>query len=298
VIGLDEHMLGSETHAAVEELIRSVAAEEALARFRSLPETEVSQKNGPTDLVTVADRNIEERLSQALTKMLPGSLVVGEEAVHTDPALLDALHGEAPVWIIDPIDGTSNFVRGEPQFATLVSLARHGDLLASWTHLPVPGLMAVARRGEGALLNGEPLRIQAPSRAAPAGEVLHLASARPIHLTDEQKQRLYGLGPAHGVKACASGSAGCDYLDVARGELDATAYVWDNPWDHAAGILLVTEAGGTVLTRRGRLFRMAGGVLPFTAARDEEAARRVARLLALPLPPIPPSAALENTVPV
>lgn len=291
-------MLGSGTHAAVEELIRSVAAEEALARFRSLPETEVTQKSGPMDLVTVADRNIEERLSRAFTKMLPGSLVVGEEAVHTDPALLDALHGEAPVWIIDPIDGTSNFVRGEPQFATLVSLACRGELLASWTYLPVPGLMAVARRGEGALLNGEPLRIQVPGRAVPADGILHLASARPVHLTEEQKRRLYGLGPSHGVKACASGSAGCDYLDVARGELDATAYIWDNAWDHAAGILLVSEAGGRVLDLRGEAFRMAGGVLPFTAARDEEAARRVARLLALSLASVPPPTALEDTVPV
>ena len=149
-------------------------------------------------------------------------------------------------------------------------------MLASWTYHPVSDLMATARRGEGALLGGEPIR----TRRDAAGDMLHMATARPVHLTAEQNERFYGLGPAYGVKACASGSAGCDYLDVARGELDAVAYLWDNPWDHSAGVLLIAEAGGTVLTASGEPCRMAGGVLPFTAARDEAAARRIVRLLA------------------
>ncbi|MGP4004461.1 inositol monophosphatase family protein [Streptomyces sp. 8N706] len=274
-------MLSSGTHVAVEELIRTVASEEALTRFGRLSDAEISEKTGPLDLVTVADRKVEERLTAALTSLIPGSLVIGEEAVAADPGLVDALHGDAPVWIIDPIDGTSNFVRQQPEFATLVSLARHGELLASWTHLPVPGLMAVARRGEGALLNGEPVRLP----VAPGNDdVLQLASARPVYLTPEQNQRFYELGPAHGVKACASGSAGCDYLDVARGELDAATYAWDNPWDHSAGILLVAEAGGAVLNLHGEPFRMADGALPFAAARDEATARRIAGLLTAPLP--------------
>ncbi|MER5968347.1 inositol monophosphatase [Streptomyces sp. NPDC002055] len=267
----------------MEELIRTVVAEEVLSRFGRLSDADISEKAGPLDLVTVADRNVEERLTEALSSMAPGSLVIGEEAVAADPGLLDSLHDDGPVWIIDPIDGTANFVRGLPEFATLVSVARHGELLASWTHLPVPGLTAVARRGEGALLDGAPLRL----RPAASNDVLQVASARPAHLTAEQQHRFYELAPEHGVKACASGSAGCDYLDVARGELDAVAYTWDNPWDHAAGVLLVEEAGGTALTARGEPFRMAQGVVPFTAARDAATARRVAELLAVPLPSAP-----------
>ncbi|MGP3982950.1 inositol monophosphatase family protein [Streptomyces sp. KR80] len=273
-------MLSSGIEAAVDEAIRAVAAEEALSRFRRLSPAEVAEKTGPRDLVTVADRAIEERLTTALTAMLPGSLVIGEEAVHADRRRLDGLGGDAPVWIVDPIDGTANFVRGQAEFATLVSLARHGTLLASWTYLPVPGLMAVARRGEGAVLNGEPMRTAA---GQPDDEVLLMASARPASLSEEQHERFYGIGPAQGVKACASGSAGCDYLDVARGDIDAVSYVFDNPWDHSAGILLVAEAGGTVLDARGEPFRMAGGALPFTAARDAATARRIVGLLAAPL---------------
>jgi fructose-1,6-bisphosphatase/inositol monophosphatase family enzyme len=264
-----------ESVEAVEALIREVAAEEALTRFGKLAENEISEKNGPQDLVTVADRRVEERLTRALTALLPGSAVIGEEAVHSDPSLRDALLGDDPVWIIDPIDGTSNFVRGDPSFVTLVALAHDGELLASWIHHPVSGRMAVARRGEGALLDGEPLRTGTEQTD---GQLL-MASARPRHLTAEQYGRFYGLGPAHGVKACASGSAGCDYLDVARGQLDAATYVYDNPWDHSAGILLVAEAGGAVLGADERPWRMADGARPFVAARDEATARRVAALL-------------------
>lgn len=265
-------------HEDVEALIRGVVAEEATPRFGKLSEGDVSEKKGPLDLVTVADRRVEARLTEALTALLPGSAVIGEEAVHADPTLKDALLGDDPVWIIDPIDGTSNFVRGDPSFVTLVALARGGELLASWIHHPVSGRMAVARRGEGALLDGQPLRIAAGEPEGPQGPVL-MASARPEHLTGEQYERFYGLGPEHGVKACASGSAGCDYLDVARGQLDAVTYVYDNPWDHSAGILLVAEAGGTVLGSAGRPWRMADVDRSFTAARDAATARRVAGLL-------------------
>lgn len=271
--------LSEQTCAAVEDVIRTVVAQEALSRFGRLSGGEVQQKKGPLDLVTVADRRVEERLTAALTMLVPGSAVIGEEAVHADRSLLDALRGDAPVWIIDPIDGTGNFVRSHPSFVTLVALAARGELLASWTYQPVSGRMATARRGEGALLDGEPL-ILAPRRDDPvaADEVLLVSSARPEHLTAEQHRRLYGLGAEHGVKACASGSAGCDYLYVARGQLDAVSYVYDNPWDHAAGLLLVAEAGGAVLGVSGEAWRMADGAVQFAAARDEATVRRVVGL--------------------
>ncbi|MDX3214513.1 inositol monophosphatase [Streptomyces sp. ME02-6991-2B] len=271
-------MISAQTFAAVEESIRTAADEEALARFGRLADGEVEQKKGPLDLVTVADRRIEERLTRTLTRLLPGSAVIGEEAVHADPALLRALPGDDPVWIVDPVDGTSNFVRGDASFVTQVALAARGELLASWTYRPVDGVLATARRGEGAYVGGRPLRLPAGG-ATDADEVLLVAGARPAHLTADQHRRLYERGAAYGVKPWASGSAGCDYLDVALGRLDAATYVYDNPWDHSAGILLVAEAGGTVLGADGLPFRMAAGPLPFAAARDEGAARRVVALL-------------------
>ncbi|MEU4093765.1 inositol monophosphatase family protein [Streptomyces sp. NPDC026673] len=271
-------MISAQMFAAVGESIRTVADEEVLARFGRLAEGDVGEKKGPLDLVTVADRRVEERLTRTLTGLLPGSAVIGEEAVHGDPALLGALLGDDPVWIIDPVDGTSNFVHGDASFVTQVALAARGELLASWTYRPVDGTLATARRGEGAHADGRPLRM-APGGAEDADEVLLVAAARPAHLTSDQHRRLYETGAAHGIKPWASGSAGCDYLDVALGRLDAATYAYDNPWDHSAGILLVAEAGGRVLGADGLPFRMGAGPLPFAAARDETAARRVVALL-------------------
>lgn len=146
-------------HASdVEEAIRKAAAAEIMPRFRQLAAHEIDQKNGPHDLVTDADRKAEQYLTEALPALLPGSVVVGEEAVHANPASYEAIQGEAPVWIVDPVDGTRQFVHGEPGFGTLVTLAQGGVLRASWTYAPALDRLAVAIRGQGATVDGEPLR--------------------------------------------------------------------------------------------------------------------------------------------
>ncbi|NSL43100.1 inositol monophosphatase family protein [Streptomyces sp. 8P21H-1] len=262
--------------ADVEEAVRKAAATEIMPRFRRLAAHEVDQKSGPHDLVTDADRKAEQYLTEVLGKLLPGSVVVGEEAVHANPVTYEAIQDDTPVWIVDPVDGTRQFVHGDPGFCTLVALARRGVLLASWTYAPARDQLAVAVRGRGALLDGTPLRAGTPD----PGRDLEVATSHPDYTTDAQKRALLGLR-TDGVAPRACGSAGLEYLAVARGELDATAFSWEAAWDHAAGILLVEEAGGTHLTLSGEPFRVTGGnALPFTAARDEATARRVVALLA------------------
>ncbi|MFJ2784511.1 inositol monophosphatase family protein [Streptomyces sp. NPDC093249] len=261
--------------AQVEEAVRKAAAAEITPRFRQLADEEILEKNGPHDLVTVADRAAEAHLTASLTALLPGSVVVGEEAVHADPAVYDALRGDAPVWIVDPVDGTRQFVHGDPGFCTLVALALHGELLASWTFAPALDEFAVAVKGGGALLDGQPLRSGAPA----PGAVLEVATSHPDYTTPDEKRALLGL-VTEGVRPRPCGSAGLEYLAVARGALDATAFSWEFAWDHAAGLLLVTEAGGTHTTVAGEPFRITGGnALPFTAARDTATAERIRALL-------------------
>ncbi|MFE7170516.1 inositol monophosphatase family protein [Streptomyces sp. NPDC057616] len=261
--------------ADVEEAVRRAAAAEIMPRFRSLAAHEVDQKSGPHDLVTDADRLTERYLTKVLGDLLPGSVVVGEEAVHADPEVYEAIQGDAPVWIVDPVDGTRQFVHGNPGFCTLVALARRGVLLASWTYLPAAGQLATAVRGQGAFLDGERLRSGSPD----PGRDLQVATSHPDYTTDAQKRALVGLW-TDGVASRPCGSAGLEYLAVARGELDALAFSWEAAWDHAAGILLVEEAGGAHLTLSGEPFRITGGnSLPFTAARDAATARRVQGLL-------------------
>lgn len=261
--------------ADVAKAVHEAAATEIMPRFRRLAAHEVDQKSGPHDLVTDADRLAEHRLTEALGALLPGSVVVGEEAVHADPATYDALQGDTPVWIVDPVDGTRQFVHGDPGFCTLVALARHGILLASWTYAPALDQLATAVRGRGAFLDGERLHAGSPA----PGRDLRVATSHPDYTTDEQKRALYPL-VADGVASRPCGSAGLEYLAVARGTLDATAFTWEAAWDHAAGILLVEEAGGTHLTLTGEPFRITGGnTMPFTAARDKATAHRVRDLL-------------------
>ncbi|MBK6011335.1 inositol monophosphatase family protein [Streptomyces sp. MBT53] len=261
--------------ADVADAIRKAAAAEIMPRFRQLAAHEIDQKSGPHDLVTDADRNAERYLTKELGILLPGSVVVGEEAVHADPETYEAIQGDAPVWIVDPVDGTRQFVRGETGFCTLVALARHGELLASWTYAPARDQLATAVKGRGAFLDGVRLHSGAPD---PARD-LEVATSHPDYTTDAQKRALLGLW-ADGVRTRPCGSAGLEYLAIARGELDATAFSWEAAWDHAAGLLLVEEAGGAHLTLTGEPFRITGGnALPFTAARDAATARRVMELL-------------------
>jgi fructose-1,6-bisphosphatase/inositol monophosphatase family enzyme len=263
-------------HASdVEEAVRQAAAREIVPRWRKLAAHEVDQKSGPHDLVTDADRRAEQYLTEALGALLPGSVVVGEEAVHANPATYEAIQGAAPVWIVDPVDGTRQFVHGDPGFCTLVALAQGGELLASWTYAPARDQLATAVRGRGAWLDGERLHSGAPD----AGRDLRVATSHPDYTTDEQKHALLGLW-SEGVAPRACGSAGLEYLAVARGESDAVAFSWEAAWDHAAGLLLVEEAGGAHLTLTDEPFRITGGnALPFTAARDAATARRVRELL-------------------
>ncbi|MEV6837129.1 inositol monophosphatase family protein [Streptomyces sp. NPDC051133] len=270
---IDEFL--SRRAADVEEAVRKAAEAEILPRFRRLAADEVDQKSGPHDLVTDADRLAEKRLTQDLGALLPGSVVVGEEAVHADPATYDALQGDAPVWIVDPVDGTRQFVHGDDGFCTLVALAHRGVVLASWTYAAARDRFATAVRGRGAFLDGQRLWAGPPA----PGRDLAVATSHPDFTTDEQKHVLRALW-TDGVAPRPCGSAGLEYLAVARGELDGVVFSWEAAWDHAAGLLLVEEAGGAHLTRTGEPFRVTGGnALPFTAARDTATARRLAGLL-------------------
>ncbi len=221
----------------VEEALRKVAAAEVTPRFRQLAAGDIVEKSGPHDVVTVADRRAEEQLTVDLPALLPGSVVVGEEAVHADPTTYEAIRGDAPVWIVDPVDGTRQFVHGDPGFCMLVALAVDGEVQASWTYAPALDQFAVAVRGKGAWLNGQRLTAGSPE----PGRDLEVATSHPDFTTEDQKRALLGLR-VDGVRPRPCGSAGLEYLAVARGELDAVAFSWELAWDHAAGLLLVAEA--------------------------------------------------------
>src|SRR5260370_1099123 len=109
----------------VAEHIRETAQAEILPRFRLMRRADIREK-GPGDFVTLADLEAERQLTQRLGGLLPGSVVLGEEAASQDRGRFALLAGEAPVWVIDPVDGTANFARGQPGFAVIVALIERG----------------------------------------------------------------------------------------------------------------------------------------------------------------------------
>src|SRR5215510_12614816 len=125
-------MLDSADAGRVAELMRETAAAELLPRFRALAKEDIRMK-GPGDVVTIADVASEQRLASGLARILPGVPVVGEEAVEQDAGLIALIGrpGES-CWIVDPLDGTSNFAAGRDTFAMIVCLVHDRETVAGW----------------------------------------------------------------------------------------------------------------------------------------------------------------------
>lgn len=222
--------------------MRQVAAAEIMPRFRRLGSADIFEKRNPSDLVTVADVEAERRLSAELRALLPGSVVVGEEGVEHDPEALRALAGDAPVWVIDPVDGTFNYARGRSCFAVIVALCRGGETVAGWILDPVADSMVYAARGEGAWREDEggTRRLRLPPAKAVTDMVGSLA--RRLGKSVETRRQA-GAGPLP-AKSVKYGCTGREYMDLASGLLDFARYTRLKPWDHAAGVLIHAEAGG------------------------------------------------------
>ncbi len=248
---------GKGAFTAVDAIIREVAGDEVMPRFRQLSSDDIREKN-PGDLVTVADIESERRLAELLPQLLPGSRVVGEEAASADPAVMDVLAGNAPVWIVDPVDGTDNFAHGKECFALIVALVADGETLAGWIHDPVAGVTAMAGAGEGAWMDdGTLLEI-------PRGIKI---SAMTGSAPKKVRKRLIERGPLNGHPMPANlvhyRCAGREYMDMARGRLHFARFGrWLKPWDHAAGILIHREAGGhAALSETGTAYSPVGGII-------------------------------------
>lgn len=208
--------------------IRDVAAIEILPRFQKLAAGEMHEKQ-PGQLVTIADIEAERRLTPLLEEMVSGSVVVGEEGVAADASRLGVVGGPAPVWLVDPVDGTQNFAEGNPTFVTMVALITGGRTVASWIYEPIADRMTIAEVGSGGYCEGERLRAAAAAPLAKMNGRVGSGTAR----------KLRGKIGSAVFQRCA----GKEYLAVAGGEAHFAVFRRLFPWDHAPGELLVREAG-------------------------------------------------------
>lgn len=242
--------------------LQSAALQEIMPRFRDRTFS-VGRKGTADDIVTDADIGAERAITERLQSLYPMALIVGEEATSAAPALLSGLSDADLAFILDPLDGTSNFAAGLPLFTVIGAIASRGRTVAGAIVDPVcgdamyavmgSGAWHLSRDGERRKLSSATARPLRNSRAA--GLCLNTYSASRSAVIS----RLSGLGSLSALRC-----AGHEYRMIASGNCDLSLYMGEplSPWDHAAGILLCREAGGYAATLRGELWE---GLTPATS---------------------------------
>ena len=203
---------------------------------------------GEVDLVTEADEKAEQKIKEVLQEAFPTYEILTEES--------GRLEGEGEdCWIVDPLDGTTNYAHELPIFAASIALEREGEVVLGVVHDPMAQETYVARRGSGATLNGQSIRVSDTDELIQA----LLATGFPYDRQDMQPTLdLFGRFAVLSQSMRRLGSAALDLCYVAAGRLDGyyERGVW--PWDIAAGALILEEAGGKVTDYQGRRLDLEG----------------------------------------
>lgn len=198
------------------------------------------EEKSPGEWVTEADRASEAFLEPVLRSLIPGSLVVGEEAASADSNIFDRLASDGNVWLVDPLDGTSNFASGVSPFAIMVALIRNGNTVASWMFDPVANQLCISEKGSGSWINSEKITV---SQVSPELNMMSGAVLRRF-LPQELEEHVTALEGHFADISMGSKCAGFDYPAIASGSMDFALYWRTLPWDHAPGVLFLQEAGG------------------------------------------------------
>jgi myo-inositol-1(or 4)-monophosphatase len=227
-------------HSALLNVMIAAARKAGRALKRDFGEVEKLQVSlkGPGNFVSAADRRAEELLYAELSKARPGYGFLGEEGGVREGA--DKTHR----WIVDPLDGTTNFLHGIPQFGISIALERDGQVVAGLVYNPATEEMFIAERGKGAFLNEQRIRVASRKRLADA--VLACGLPHRGRPGFELSRRETGAMQEEVAGLRRFGAAAFDLAWVAAGRIDG---YWERdikPWDMAAGLILVREAGGYV----------------------------------------------------
>jgi fructose-1,6-bisphosphatase/inositol monophosphatase family enzyme len=251
-------------------LLAEVAAEEIMPRFRNLGDGAVQQKTSAADLVTEADVGAERAITHALTQRFSGAVVIGEEAVAERPELLDGWSKTDRLgFVIDPIDGTFNFASGVASFGVMLAVVKDGETIAGIIHDPVGRDWLMAELGSGSRLRraDRSERSLKTTRAPELGGMIGSAAWQGMQ---EPERSLVARNQALGMGSVDYRCAAQEYRLLAEGHIHYTYYHKLMPWDHLAGALIQTEAGGHVRRLDGSVYRaehLDGGLL---STSDEE----------------------------
>ncbi|UIP05974.1 inositol monophosphatase [Erythrobacter sp. SDW2] len=228
-------------------LMQRVSRDIILPRYRNLSAGQIIEK-AHDDLVTIADREAENALSEGLATIDPSLAIVGEEAAHADPLILNSLSTDC--WIIDPIDGTHNFAHAQGPFGILLARASGGESRSGWIYDCLTGRFCAAHSGRGAFVNGERVR------AASTGEQPPVAAISVIFLDPVRRAAVAEHIAPHYHVVETPRCAAEQYPRLALGQNDVSFFERTLAWDHAAGALWVNEAGGKVARPDGSPYRV------------------------------------------
>ncbi len=256
-------------------ILARAARTEILPRFRALDAGQERQKSSAFDIVTEADEAAEAAITAELRAAFPDSVIVGEDATHRDPTLLDAIGSAELAFIVDPIDGIRNFASGLPLFGVMAAATVRGEIVAGVIHDPICGDFGYAVRGGGAWIEREggtraALRVAPPVPVAKMEGIVG-TTFLPQPLRDTVNGNLSRLATSTWLRCAAH-----EYRLAAAGHCHLLFYNKLMPWDHAAGWLLHREAGGYSAHFDGTPYRptnLSGGLI----CAPDEASWRAAR---------------------
>ncbi|MBW2268436.1 MAG: inositol monophosphatase [Deltaproteobacteria bacterium] len=233
----------SDSQAVLELAVRLAREAGAIQRERYETDIEIRTKSASTDLVTEVDKACEALIVDALGKERPDDAILAEEGGGSDR------DGAEWRWIVDPLDGTTNYAHGYPRFCVSIGVEHNDEREVGVVYDPLLDELYSAVRGEGAFLNGRALRV---SNEANFGAAL-LATGFAYDIRKSLEDNLNHF--AHVIKQARAvrrdGSAALDLCYVAAGRLDGFWEMKLHPWDVAAGLLIVQEAGGAISNMRG-----------------------------------------------
>ncbi|XP_065132456.1 inositol monophosphatase 1 [Paramisgurnus dabryanus] len=229
-------------------------------------------KSSSVDLVTKTDQNVEQLIITSVKEKFPTHCFIGEESVAAgEPCVLT----DSPTWIIDPVDGTTNFVHGYPFVAISIGFAVNKALEFGVVYSCVEDKMYTARKGKGAFCNGQPLQVSDQEEINQSIIATEFGSNRDPHVVDKifSSMRKILCLPVHGIRGV--GSAAINMCLVATGSVEAYYEIGIHCWDMAAAAVIVSEAGGVLRdVEGGPMDLMSRGVV---AANNEIIAERIVK---------------------
>ncbi len=221
----------------VRDLIAEIAEKEMLSQYRRLDREDVRSKSSPSDLVTIVDEAMEKELRRALLGLTPGAAFVGEESAAADPTIMDAIASADRCWIVDPLDGTRNFVNHVDEFGSIVAYLERGVVEAAWIFAAPTRQFAIGVKGGGVTWDGERVVPKRAENNPPTGwrSTGWLNESWRAHIVDNLKQK---------TASRAGHCAAYAYLALIQGDVDFKLSSRIHAWDHAAGAMLTEELGG------------------------------------------------------